>query len=332
MENYTKTTVTEFTLLAFSDFHEFQTIFFIIVLLMYITCILGNITIITLVRTEPSLQTPMYFFISVFAVLEILFVSVTVPKLLDNLIAHNKKISFAGCFAQLYAFSFLGETECSFLAIMVFDRYLAIHNPLRYSAIMNHKFCTGLAVLPWIIGFVVSFIPTVSTAVLDFCGPSEMNHYYCDFAPLQNLACSNPIISNALTSFTAALTVASPFFIIVGFYIRIIFTIVSNMNNTESKQKAFSTCSSHLIVSSMFYGSGITVYINPKGSQYDRFLALTFTVIAPLLNPFIYTLRNKNVKEAFRKSFGQLLKHLPVQFHNKTSQTQPNHMLASLHF
>ncbi|KAE8587957.1 hypothetical protein XENTR_v10022226 [Xenopus tropicalis] len=332
MENITKTTVTEFTLVAFSDFHEFQMIIFIIVLLMYITCILGNITIITLVRTEPSLQTPMYFFISVFAVLEILFVSVTVPKLLDNLIAHNKNISFAGCFAQLYAFSSLGETECSLLAIMVFDRYLAIHNPLRYSAIMTHRFCTGLAALPWIIGFVISFIPTVSTAVLDFCGPNELNHYYCDLAPLQNLACSNPLISNALTSLTAALTVASPFFVIVGFYIHIIYTIVSKMNSRESKYKAFSTCSSHLIVSSMFYGSGITVYINPKGSKYDRFLALTFTVITPLLNPFIYTLRNKNVKEAFRKSFGQLLKQLPIKFHNQTSQSHPSHMLSSLHF
>ncbi|KAE8587956.1 hypothetical protein XENTR_v10022225 [Xenopus tropicalis] len=291
----------EFFLVAFSDFHQFQIVLFIIVLLMYIICIVGNITIIALVRTQPSLQTPMYFFISIFATLEMIFVSVTIPRLLANLIADNKSISFFGCFAQLYAFNALGETECCLLAIMAFDRHLAINNPLRYSAIMNHEFCKELALLPWIIGLVTSFIPTIFTAGLQFCGPNKLNHFFCDFAPLQNLACSDPFISNVMTSFVATVTVVIPFIIIIGLYIHIIFIIVSSMKSSESKHKAFSTCSSHLIVSSLFYGTVITVYIRPKGSQYDRFLALAYTVFVPLLNPFIYTLRNRNVKGALHK-------------------------------
>ncbi|KAM4663654.1 olfactory receptor 5V1-like [Discoglossus pictus] len=308
MEVVNKTMVNEFILLAFSSLHQYQILVFIIILLMYVITITGNFVIINLVKVETSLHTPMYFFISIFAALEISFVSVTVPKLLSNLIVANRKISFIGCFTQLFAFNALGVTECYLLAVMVFDRDLAINSPLRYGAIMNNIFCIELAVFPWIISFVIVLIPTIFTANLEFCGPNEINHFFCDLAPLQNLACSNPFISNIVTSIAAVFASLSPFIAIVGFYIHIMNTILK-INSVEGKQKAFSTCSSHLIVAGLFYGTVIIVYIRPKGSQYDKFLALMYTIVIPLVNPFIYTLRNRDVKEALRKL--KLLKQLP---------------------
>ncbi|XP_053330371.1 olfactory receptor 49-like [Spea bombifrons] len=299
MEYANRTTVKEFILLAFSDFYQFQIVLFFTILLMYIICITGNLAIIVLIKMEPSFNTPMYFFISMFAALEISFVSVTIPKLLVNLIVNDKAISFVGCFVQLYAFNALGVTECYLLAVMALDRDLAINNPLRYRAIMSHKLCVELAFFPWIISFVIALIPTVLTADLNFCGPNKVNHFFCDLAPLQNLACSNAFVSSVVTSVAAFFASLTPFVFILGFYIHIIVTI-SAIKSIEGKKKAFSTCSSHLIVASMFYGSVIVVYIKPSGSQYDKFLALMYTIVIPTLNPFIYTLRNKDVKKALR--------------------------------
>ncbi|XP_053330362.1 putative olfactory receptor 2B8 [Spea bombifrons] len=311
MDDINETEVEEFILLAFSDFQQYEKFLFILVLLTYVFCIIGNISIIVLIRVQLSLHTPMYYFISIFAMLEMTFVSVSVPKLLANLIASNKKISFRGCFTQLYALNALGETECFLLAVMVFDRHLAIHNPLRYSAIMNHCTVTQLTVLPWVLGFAISFIPTFFTAHLEFCGPNKVDHFFCDLAPLQSLACSNPDTSKAMTSLAAVLATVLPFIIIMGFYIHIIYTVF-NMQGSMSKRKSFSTCTSHLIVASLFYGTAITVYINPKGRQYEKFLALMYTVLTPLVNPFIYTLRNRDVKAAILKSCRQCVNNLQM--------------------
>ncbi|KAG8560303.1 hypothetical protein GDO81_014903 [Engystomops pustulosus] len=301
MENFNKTLVTEFILLGFSDLQGLQILFFIFILLAFISCVVGNTAILVLVRYDRALHTPMYFFISNFALLEIIFVSVTVPKLLANLMELSRKISFTGCFAQLYAFNSLGVVECYLLAVMAFDWDLAINNPLHYSTIMNKALCIELAASPWAIGFVLAAIPTVFTARLEFCGPNEVNHFFCDLAPMQNIACSDPLVSNLVTSSTAIFATMVPFMIILGFYIHIIVTVLK-IKSTQGKQKAFTTCSSHLIVACLFYGSAIVVYGRPKGSQHDKFLALMYTVITPLLNPFIYTLRNKDVKEALAKS------------------------------
>ncbi|OCT68949.1 hypothetical protein XELAEV_18040257mg [Xenopus laevis] len=307
MDAYNKTLVKEFILVAFSDIQLNQILLFIIILLMYIVCISGNITIICLVKYEPSLHKPMYIFISVFAFLEIMFVSViTMPKLLANLLLSNKQISYVGCFSQLYIFNALGETECYLLAIMAFDRHLAINNPLRYTSIMNLNVCSKLAFLPWIIGFSASFIPTMFTASLEFCGPNVIDHFFCDLSPVQNLACSNPFISNIVTIALAFFMLIIPFIMIIAFYIRIIITI-SRIKTSEGKLKAFSTCSFHLIVASLFYGTCIIVYVRPKGSRYDKFLALTYTIVTPLLNPFVYTLRNKDVKDILKKKIGWIL-------------------------
>ncbi|KAM5129385.1 LOW QUALITY PROTEIN: olfactory receptor 11L1-like [Mantella aurantiaca] len=228
-----------------------------------------------------------------------MFVTVTIPKLLDNLISGNKNISFLGCFTQLYFFNGLGITECYLLAVMAFDRDLA--NPLHYLSIMSKKLCFKLAGMPWLIGLTISFVTTFFTADLNFCGPNQINNFVCDAAPLQDLACSDPFISKVAILVAAVLAVVIPFIIIIGFYIHIINTILK-IKSSAGKKKAFSTCSSHLTVASLYYGTAMIVYITPIGTQLDKFLAIIYTVVTPLLNPFIYTLRNKDVKSAIRKS------------------------------
>ncbi|XP_073465073.1 olfactory receptor 2B6-like [Aquarana catesbeiana] len=300
-----KTLVTNFILLAFSDLHQLQHVLFVVFLFTYVTCIVGNISIIALVNSEPLLHTPMYLFISVFSALEVMFVSVTVPKLLANLAVANNVISFSGCFTQMYVFNSLGVTECYLLAVMVFDRHLAINNPLRYSTIMTRVFCTGLAIFPWIIGFGIVLIPAILTAHLEFCGPNIIDHFFCDLAPLQKLTCSDSFASSVSTSAAAVFDVVVPFLLIIGLYGHII-TTISKIRSDEGKQKAFSTCTSHLIVASLFFGTAIIVYVKPEGTNYDKYLAFMYTAFTPMINPFIYTLRNRDVKKVFKKILKQL--------------------------
>ncbi|CAI9570231.1 unnamed protein product [Staurois parvus] len=300
-----KTVVSDFILLAFYDLHQLQHLLFFVFLFTYVICIVGNISIIFLVNSESSLHTPMYFFISVFSALDIMFVTVTVPKLLCNLAVANNMISFGGCITQMYVFTSLGVTECYLLAVMVFDRHLAINNPLRYLTIMNHVFCTVLAIFPWIIGFGIILIPTIFTAHLEFCGPNIIDHFFCDFAPLQKLTCSDPFASSVSTSASAVFNIVVPFLIIVGLYSHIIKTI-SKIRSDEGKQKAFSTCTSHLIVASLFYGTAMVVYVKPNGTNYDKYLAFMYTAFTPMINPFIYTLRNRDVKKVFKTNLKQL--------------------------
>ncbi|OCT68985.1 hypothetical protein XELAEV_18040293mg [Xenopus laevis] len=300
MDKVNKTSVEEFILLAFSDLYQLQIPLFFVILLIYITCVSGNLSIICLVRVETSLHTPMYFFISTLAATEMMCVSCIIPNLLANLIAAKDRISFIGCFTQMFTTDSLGTSVCYLLVVMAFDRNLAISSPLQYSSIMTQTLCIQLAVLPVIVGVVTLFIPFIFTAKLEFCGPNEVNHFYCDFAPLQSLACSDLFITKVITICAASCAVALPFIITVGIYIHIIF-IISKLNSIESKQKAFSTCSSHLTVAGLFYITASTVNVVPKGSIYDRYLALIYTVITPLLNPFIYTFRNKDVKRALIK-------------------------------
>ncbi|XP_068110998.1 olfactory receptor 6E1-like [Hyperolius riggenbachi] len=295
-----KTVVTHFILLAFADLNKLQNLLFFAFLLTYAICIMGNTFIIILVRTDLSLSSPMYFFISIFSALEIIFASVTVPKLLSNLVAGNNVITFSGCFIQMYVFSSLGVTECYLLAVMVFDRHLAINNPLRYMSIMTHKCCVTLAIFPWLVGFGIVLVPTIITAQLEFCGPNIIDHFFCDLSPLQKLSCSDPFVSRLSTSVEAAFGVILPFLVIMGLYIHIISTI-TKIKTDEGKRKAFSTCTSHLIVASLFYGTAIIVSVNPGGTNHDKYLAFMYTAFTPMINPFIYTFRNQDVKQAFRR-------------------------------
>ncbi|XP_041430632.1 olfactory receptor 10A4-like [Xenopus laevis] len=295
-----QTTVKEFIFLAFSSFHKFQIFLFIVIYLAYIACLSGNVFIIILIRVKPSLQTPMYYFISTLSTLEIFFVSAIIPKLLANLIEADNTISFAGCFTQLFVSDSLGATECFLLAVMAFDRDLAINNPLHYKVIMTQNICFGLAALPWALGFITVLIPTIYTASLKFCGPNEINHFYCYLAPMQNLICSNQFTSKLITNSAAIFATFFPFILILGFYVHIIFAILK-MKGAKSKQKAFSTCSAHLIVVCLIYFAAFVVYLGPKNGHYGKFFALLYTVVTPVLNPFIYTFRNKDVKAAVWK-------------------------------
>ncbi|KAM4013557.1 olfactory receptor 6N1-like [Anomaloglossus baeobatrachus] len=301
LHDFNKTIVTDFILLAFADLYQHQTLLFVYVLLAFISCVVGNSVILILVRYERRLHTPMYFFIGTFALLEIFFVSAIIPKLLATLIEDNRKISFIGCFAQLYTYGSLGVAESYLLVVMALDRDLAINKPLHYSMIMNNYLCIELAVAPWVIGFAIISIDIIITLQLDFCGPNEVNHFFCDFAPLQNLACSDTTVSNLVTSLAGIIGSTVPFLIILGLYSHII-ALISKIKSTRGKQKAFSTCSSQLTVACLFFGSTSIIYVRPKGSQHDKFLALIYTVIIPFLNPFIYTLKNKDVKAALKNS------------------------------
>ncbi|OCT68990.1 hypothetical protein XELAEV_18040298mg [Xenopus laevis] len=301
MDKANNTAVEEFILLAFSDLYQLQIPLFFVILFVYIMCVFGNFLIVLLVIAEPSLHTPMYLFISELSVLEILYVSCIIPNLLANLIADKKSISFSGCLIQLFGHSALGSTECYLLAVMAFDRDLAINKPLHYSAIMNKEFCVMFAVLPWIVGVIHVVISTVFTAKLEFCGPNEINHFMCDFPLVQSLACSHPFITEVVTSFGGFFGAVLPFVATVGLYIHIIIVILK-INSAESKQKAFSTLSSHLTVAGLYYITVIIVYTVPKGAHYNKFIALIYTVIVPLMNPFIYAFRNKDIKKTLIKS------------------------------
>ncbi|XP_069807047.1 olfactory receptor 6N1-like [Dendropsophus ebraccatus] len=293
-----KTVVEEFILLTFADLHQVQILIFPCFLLTYITCIIGNLAIIIVVKLEPSLQKPMYFFISVFSASEIMFVSVTVPKLLAILIAHDNTISFIGCFTQMCFFGSLGVNGCHLVMVMAFDRHVAINNPLRYPTIMTQKVCFGLATFPWVFAFSSVIIQTILTAQLEYCGPNTIDHYFCDFAPIQNLACSDASISIMSTSYAAIVDIILPFLIVIGVYVRIIMTI-TKIKSKDGKKKAFSTCTTHLIVASLFYGGPMIVYAKSNGSYYDKYLTFIYTTFTPTINPFIYTFRNRDVKEVF---------------------------------
>uniref|UniRef100_A0A6I8S8Y6 G-protein coupled receptors family 1 profile domain-containing protein n=1 Tax=Xenopus tropicalis TaxID=8364 RepID=A0A6I8S8Y6_XENTR len=295
-----QTTVKEFVFLAFSSFHQFQIFLFIIIQLAYIVCLVENISVIILVRVKPSLHTPMYYFISTLSALELFVTSAIIPKLLANLIAADNTISFAGCFAQLFVSDSLGTTECFLLAVMAFDRDLAINNPLYYKVIMTQNTCFGLAALPWALGFITVLIPTIYTARLQFSGPNEINHFYCHLAPIQDLICSNQFTSKLITNSVAVFATFFPFILILGFYAHIIVAILK-IKGTENKHKAFSTCSAHLIVVNLIYCAALFVYLGPKDGHYRKFFALLYTVVTPILNPLIYTFRNKEVKAAFSK-------------------------------
>ncbi|XP_044127248.1 olfactory receptor 10A3-like [Bufo gargarizans] len=262
MENSNRTFVTEFILLAFSEFHRYQILLFTLILFAYIVSIAGTMTILLLIIVEQSLHVPMYFFISIFTAEEMLFSSVVFPKLLVILIVRDQKISFVGCSVQLYFYLTLGQVVSICIVIMAYDRHLAINKPLHYIVIMNQTLCIGLVIISWIFSLSSSLILTLLTVFLDFCGPNEINHFFCDAGPVQSLACSDTYVTKAMTTTAAAEISIVPFMIIVGIYTKIIMTI-SKVKSSSGKQKAFSTCSSHLIVTMLLFFTVFVKYLRP---------------------------------------------------------------------
>ncbi|XP_074056220.1 olfactory receptor 1f45-like [Macrotis lagotis] len=303
MEGGNQSGISEFILLGFSDQPEQQRLLFFLFFLMYLITSLGNLFIILAIVTNSSLHTPMYFFLSNLSMVDICFTSTTIPKMLANYISGNKAIPYGGCLTQVFFFILFAVIDSILLASMAYDRYVAICAPLHYSMIMTPKVCVILIVMSWFMGFADGLISTILLTHLSFCGHSEIPHFFCDLSPLLKLACSDTSINDMMVNLLGALTVNIPFVGILASYTRI-FVTVMKIPSTVGKWKAFSTCGSHLTVVTLFYGTLIGVYFTPTSThttQQDTAAAVMYTVVTPMLNPFIYSLRNKDMKVALRK-------------------------------
>ncbi|XP_068102167.1 olfactory receptor 6M1-like [Hyperolius riggenbachi] len=304
MENYQNMSIntSHFYLLGFPVYQPWHWILFGIIMIMYFLSLVGNIIIIFMVYTNSHLSSPMYFFIANLSLIEILYTSVTIPKLLDVLIAKNKYISFDGCIAQFYFFFCLGSTECFLLAVMSYDRFTAICKPLLYNIIMNWPVCHYLVVACWLGGFLPNLIATFIIANLQFCG-QDIQHFFCDLFPLLQLSCYDTSKLQTLNFFTASAIVLLSFFLTLWTYIRIIMAILKIPSMT-GKFKAFSTCASHLTVVVISFGSVGFVYLRPKvNADFDlnKALSVFYIVVTPVINPLIYSFRNKDVKMVLKK-------------------------------
>ncbi|XP_046534616.1 olfactory receptor 6C70 [Equus quagga] len=306
MKNHTRQI--EFILLGLTDNFQFQIVIFFFLLLNYMLSILGNVTIIALTLLDSHLKTPMYFFLRNFSFLEISFTSSCIPRFLITIVTRKKTISYNGCISQLFFYIFLGVTEFFLLAAMSYDRYVAICKPLHYTSIMNSKVCHQLVLSSWVTGFLVIFPPLILGLNLDFCASNIIDHFICDISPVLQLSCSDTRLLELIAFFLAVMTLIVTLLLVILSYSYIIKTILK-FPSAQQKKKAFSTCSSHMIVVSITYGSCIFIYIKPSANErvfLSKGVAVLNTSIAPLLNPFIYTLRNKKVKEAFQAIFRKI--------------------------
>ncbi|KAM5140394.1 olfactory receptor 5V1-like [Mantella aurantiaca] len=273
--------------------------------LIFCTILIGNLCIFIIIRIETHLHTPMYFFLSNLSVLDICYSSTTLPIMIFNCATGNNRISFEKCIAQMYLFVSLVGAECILLAVMAYDRFVAICNPLRYFMVMRIKLCASLAAASWLSGFLNSILHTIMTSKLKFCHLEEnINHFYCDVPPLVQIACSSTKTSKILLYVVNIFLGFIPFLYIVITYIHIISTIMK-IKSSEGRWKAFSTCSSHLIIVTVFYGTGNLNYVGPTGYfvELDNFISLLYSILTPFINPIIYCLRNKEVKDALKKHF-----------------------------
>ncbi|XP_074838689.1 olfactory receptor 6B1-like [Carettochelys insculpta] len=306
MEQENHTRVREFILVGFPTILELQVLLFVVFLTMYLLTLLQNMVIIALIWTNLHLHKPMYFFLSHLSFLEAWYISVTVPKLLVNFLVVNKSISFLGCMVQLYFFIALFCTECALLAAMAYDRYVAICNPLRYPTIMSHRLCLQLAVGSWLTGFLMSILKVFFIAQLSYCGPNVINHFFCDISPLLNLSCSDMTVAEMVDFVCALIILLIPLSVTVTSYICIISTIL-RIPTAQGRRKAFSTCGSHLTVVVVFFSTTVFMYARPRriySFDLNKLVSVVYTIAIPMLNPFIYCLRNQEVKGALRKMLG----------------------------
>ncbi|XP_036742438.2 olfactory receptor 5V1-like [Manis pentadactyla] len=304
MDGCNLTTMTHFILTGLSDLPEVRYPLFAVFAVIYQVTLVGNGAILLAIGTEKKLRTPMYYFLANLSLLDIFCPSVTVPKMLDNLLTGNHSISFLGCALQLYFLITVVGTEVFLLSVMAYDRYVAICFPLRYTLIMTEARCAQLTAGTWVAGFLNSLLHTVSTFRLSFCKSNQVNQYYCDIPPLVALSCSSKSMTDMLALLERGILGIGAFLITFISYIYIISTILK-IRSVEGKRKAFSTCASHLLVVCLFYGTTIFTYMRPSSSQHSqarhRLISMLYGVITPMLNPLIYSLRNTEVKGAFRR-------------------------------
>ncbi|XP_044124947.1 olfactory receptor 10A7-like [Bufo gargarizans] len=303
MQENNNTAVTEFVFLGFQVSQSLRNLLFILFLVVYCGTICGNFLIITLVSTSKNLHTPMYFFISQLSISDMMLSTAIVPNMFHILLNNGGIITFIGCMTQFFFFCVSEGFECLLLAVMSYDRYVAICNPLHYSSIMTSEYCAKLTIICWVFGFSIMLIYTITTASLNYCGPNVIDHVFCDLVPLLELACSNTFIIDLEVYLLSFPIVFIPTTIIVMSYTYIILAVL-RISSSTGRQKAFSTCSSHLIVVSIYYWTIFSVYVVPtkgKTITMSKILSLLYTVFTPLVNPIIYSLRNKDILQAIKE-------------------------------
>ncbi|XP_044840970.1 olfactory receptor 1020-like [Mauremys mutica] len=314
-EGENETYITEFILLGFGNHTELQPLLFLLFLVIYLVTMAGNILIMALVVTDRHLHTPMYFFLGNLSCLETCYTSTILPRILASLLTRDRNISVTGCITQFHFLGLFVGVECYLLALMSYDRYLAICKPLHYTGLMNGRICLQLAAVSWMSGFMIITIVTCLMSQLHFCGPNEINHFLCDFTPVIKLSCSDTSLIILVTFIFSSICTLPPFLLTLASYICIISTIL-RIPSTTGKRKAFSTCSSHLIVVTIYYGTLIIVYMLPDADtlrDLNKVFSLFYTVLTPLANPLIYSLRNKEVKAALRKVISKCMELIEIE-------------------
>ncbi|XP_040273237.1 olfactory receptor 11L1-like [Bufo bufo] len=305
------TTITMIHILGFQDTHRVTFIVFFLFFVVYCVTVFGNLLIIVLVSYSRNLHTPMYFFLTQLSLSDIILATDILPNILHAVVVKDNVISFMDCIVQFYFFDVSETTDCLLLTVMSYDRYMAICQPLHYVYIVNHRFCLRMVVVTWMLSAFVVLIHTLTITRLNFCGPNRIDHFFCDLDPILELSCSDITVVEIEVTILSALLVVIPFFIIIISYVYIIFTILQ-IPSITGRQKAFSTCSSHLVVVSMYYGTLLCVYLVPNRNQswkVTKFLSLLYTVVTPLMNPIVYSFRNKDLQNVVEKVVNDLYKN-----------------------
>ncbi|XP_010606667.1 olfactory receptor 8H1 [Fukomys damarensis] len=300
MGRWNSTSVPDFILMGLTDSAETQLVLSVLFLLIYLITLLGNLGMILIIRLDPQLHTPMYFFLTHLSFLDLSYSSVVTPKTLQNLLISTKSISFLGCFTQMFFFIVFGAAECLLLSSMAYDRYVAICRPLHYPVIMSTRLCRVLLTGSYVIGLVDSTVNAISMSRLDFCKSKVIQHFFCDTSPILALSCSDTYEVEIIIFICAGSNLVLSLITISGSYLSILSTILK-INSTAGKKKAFSTCASHLLGVTIFYSTMIFTYLKPKTSYSlgrDQVASVFYTIVIPMLNPLIYSLRNKEVKNA----------------------------------
>ncbi|XP_051002876.1 olfactory receptor 5AN1-like [Acomys russatus] len=297
------TEIAQFILLGFSDFPQITALLFVVFLILYITALTGNLCLVVLIRMDSHLHTPMYFFLSNLSFIDLCYITSTVPKMLSNFFQEKQVISFVGCIVQYFIFSAMGLSESCLMTAMAYDMYAAICNPLLYSSIMSPALCARMVMGSYTAGLIGSSSQLCALQQLQFCGPNVIRHFFCDMPQLLNLSCIDTFFAQVLLAVLTmlfGLTNALAIMISYGYIVLSILKITS----AKGRSKAFSTCASHLTAVSLFYTSNVFVYLSSSSggsSSFDRFASVFYTVMIPVLNPLVYSLRNKEIRDAVKR-------------------------------
>uniref|UniRef100_A0A8C5M243 Olfactory receptor n=1 Tax=Leptobrachium leishanense TaxID=445787 RepID=A0A8C5M243_9ANUR len=304
MTSTNQSMITEFILSGLSHSFKLQTTFFALFLTLYLLTLYSNFLIMTAAYIDPRLSSPMYFFLSNLSFIDMCYSTVTIPKMLSNVFSETKSITFNQCISQLFFLHLFGGTECFLLTVMAYDRYVAICKPLMYHIIMNQRVCQWLITFVWLAGFLHSFTQAFLTYLLPFCGPNKINHFFCDVHPLAVLACSDTYFIDMFIIANSGMISLCCFVVLLFSYLGIIRAILK-IKSAEGRSKAFSTCASHILVVTLLFGPCVFIYLRPPVNySIDKLVSVLYTVLTPILNPIIYTLRNQDMKNAIKRILG----------------------------